>query len=72
MPNGVEALRTGGPNAGLMGLLAGRAVRFVVGENTLRSRNLAAVEFPGYVGTVPSGVVELVVRQAEGWNYLRP
>ncbi|MDK2989358.1 MAG: uncharacterized protein PWR16_887 [Methanoculleus sp.] len=70
--DGVEGIRAGGPNAGLMDMLAGRGVRFVVCENTLRSRNLTMENFPGYVETVPSGIVELVVRQAEGWCYLRP
>jgi len=70
--DGVEPLRTGSPQAALMAQLADRGVRFVVCENTLRSRNLSEKDFPGYVGTVPSAIVELVVRQAEGWHYLRP
>jgi intracellular sulfur oxidation DsrE/DsrF family protein len=70
--DGVEGLRAGGPNAALMDLLASYGTRFAVCANTLRSRNLTAKDFPGYVETVPSGVVELVVRQAEGWCYIRP
>lgn len=70
--DGAEELRTGSPQAALMAQLADRGVRFVVCENTLRSRNLSEKDFPGYVGTVPSAIVELVVRQAEGWQYLRP
>ncbi|MCM2465459.1 DsrE family protein [Methanoculleus oceani] len=70
--DGVEGLRAGGPNTDLMGLLAGQGVRFLVCEQALRSRNLTPENFPGYVETVPSGIVELVVRQAEGWCYLRP
>jgi intracellular sulfur oxidation DsrE/DsrF family protein len=37
----------------------------------LPSRDLVAEDFPGYVKTVPSGVVQLVDRQAEGWYYIR-
>lgn len=70
--DGVEGLCTAGPNTALMGLLSSYGVRFVVCANTLRSRNLTADDFPGYVEVVPSGVVELVVRQAEGWSYIRP
>ncbi len=70
--DGVEGLRAGGPNTDLMGLLVGQGVRFLVCEQALRSRNLTPENFPGYVETVPSGIVELVVRQAEGWCYLRP
>jgi intracellular sulfur oxidation DsrE/DsrF family protein len=70
--DGVEGLRAGGPNTDLMGLLVGQGVRFLVCEQALRSRNLTPENFPDYVSTVPSGIVELVVRQAEGWCYLRP
>ncbi|MDV2481441.1 hypothetical protein F8E02_05365 [Methanoculleus sp. Wushi-C6] len=69
---GVEGLRTGSSHAELMERLAESGVRFVVCENTLRSRNILRSDFPGYVGTVPSAIVELVVRQAEGWRYLKP
>ncbi|WP_214021399.1 hypothetical protein [Methanoculleus sp.] len=55
-----------------MDLLAGRGVLSAICETTLRSRSLTAENFPGYVEIVPSGIVELVVRQAEGWHYLRP
>mgnify|MGYP005832070253 CR=1 FL=1 len=70
--DGVEELRTGSPHAELMDLLAGRGVWFVICESTLLSRNLSIGDFPGYVGTVPSGVVELVVREIGGWCYLKP
>ncbi len=62
--DGVEGIRAGGPNAGLMDLLAGRGVRLVVCEQTLGSRNLTAENLPGYVETVPSGIVELVLHPA--------
>jgi len=55
-----------------MDLLVGQGVRFLVCEQALRSRNSPPEIFPDYVSTVPSGIVELVVRQAEGWCYLRP
>lgn len=69
---GVEGLRTGGPDAGLKDPLVGHGVRFVVCENALRSLNLSEKDFPGYVGTVLSGIVERVISQAEGWCNLRP
>ncbi len=70
--DGVEGLRAGGPNTDIMDLLVGQGVRFLVCEQALRSRNSPPEIFPDYVSTVPSGIVELVVRQAEGWCYLRP
>ncbi len=62
--DGVEGLRASGPNTVLMGLLASHGAGFVVCANTLRSRNLTAEDFPDYVETVPSGVVEPVIRPA--------
>ena len=70
--DGVEGLRTGGSQAALMDLLASQGVRFVLCENTLRSRDLPVEDFPDYMETVPSGVVELVLKQEEGWCYVRP
>jgi intracellular sulfur oxidation DsrE/DsrF family protein len=69
---GVEGLRTGTSHTALLEELAERGVRFVVCENTLRSRSIPRSDLPDVVGTVPSAIVELVVRQAEGWCYLRP
>ena len=69
--DGVEGLRAGGPNTDLMGLLAGHGVRFVVCEDTLRSRSLSEKDFPGYGEVVGSAIVELIVKQAGGWYYIR-
>lgn len=70
--DGVEGFRADGPNTTLMDQLVDKGVRFVVCANTLRSRDLAKENFPDYVDTVPAGIVELVIRQAEGWHYVRP
>ncbi|HOI57892.1 MULTISPECIES: DsrE family protein [unclassified Methanoculleus] len=69
---GVEGLRTGTSHTALLEEFAESGVRFVVCENTLHSRNIPRSDFPGYIGTVPSAIVELIVRQAEGWCYLKP
>ncbi|HEX7383119.1 MAG TPA: DsrE family protein [Burkholderiaceae bacterium] len=41
-------------------------------ENTMRGQKLVPADMIPAVGYVPSGVVELVKRQKEGWAYLRP
>ncbi len=69
---GVEGLRTGTSHTALLEEFAESGVRFVVCENTLHSRNIPRSDFPGYIGTVPSAIGELIVRQAEGWCYLKP
>ena len=41
-------------------------------ENTMRARKLAKPDMLDGIGYVPSGVVEIMKRQQEGWSYLRP
>lgn len=41
-------------------------------RNSMASQELAEADLAEGVTTVPSGVAHLVVRQAEGWSYLRP
>ena len=70
--DGVKGFCADGPNTAFMDRLADQGVQFVVCANSLRSRNLVIEDFPDYVSTVPAGIAELVVRQAEGWSYVRP
>lgn len=51
--------------------LTSRNVRFVACENTM-ARKKATVEdlVPG-VDTVPSGLVEIIFKQEEGWSYIK-
>lgn len=41
-------------------------------ENTMRNQKLVHADMHPGVSYVPSGVVEIVRRQQEGWAYLRP
>ena len=41
-------------------------------ENTMAAQKLTAADMLGGIGYVPSGVVELIKRQRDGWAYLRP
>ena len=47
-------------------------VHMVACENTLTSRKIDRADMHPGVGFVPSGVVEIVERQRQGWSYLRP
>lgn len=40
-------------------------------ENTMRGQHLTHADMLGKIGYVPSGVAELVKRQAEGYAYIR-
>ena len=47
-------------------------VKVAACENTMRNQKLVHADMHPGVSYVPSGVVEIVRRQQEGWAYLRP
>jgi intracellular sulfur oxidation DsrE/DsrF family protein len=47
-------------------------VKFALCENTMRRTKLVKEDLMPFMATVPSGVSELVRKQAEGWAYLKP
>lgn len=58
--------------AGRMEELARYGVRFAACRNAMRGLHIDADELLPFIQTVPSGVVELVFRQEEGYAYIRP
>ena len=52
--------------------LRGRGVRFVACENTLAEKSIPKGDLLEGVGTVPSGAVEVIRKQHEGYAYFRP
>lgn len=56
----------------LMTELSRSGVRFAACRNAMRSLKIESGELLPFVQTVPSGVVELVLRQEEGYAYIRP
>jgi intracellular sulfur oxidation DsrE/DsrF family protein len=51
--------------------LAKKGVVFVVCENTLKQRNLTKDIFLPLSGFVPSAILELVIKQEQGWIYIK-
>lgn len=47
-------------------------VDFVACNNALKAWQIEVQELPGHVRVVPSGVVEIVHKQKEGYYYIRP
>lgn len=47
-------------------------VKFAACSNTMRQRGITKEELVEYFEIVPSGVGELVKKQAQGWAYIRP
>ena len=47
-------------------------VRVVACENTMASMKLTKADMHDDIGYAPSGVVEIMKRQGQGWSYIRP
>ncbi len=52
--------------------LAAQGVRFAACQHSLASRGLTAADLVPFAQVVPSGIGEVVRRQAEGWLYVHP
>lgn len=64
-------LRTNAAQVARMETLSSQGVRFFACENTLKRRSLSKADLLPYVGTVDSGVAQVVRRQQQGWQYIR-
>lgn len=49
-----------------------RGVRIVACENSMKAIKLRSVDMNKSIDYVPSGVTEITIKQAEGWQYIRP
>ncbi len=52
-------------------VLAARHVHFVACENSMRMQHLTPADLAPGVTSVPSGVVEVVTKQEQGWPYIK-
>ena len=70
---GVEAMRnTYESNVLRIHHLSKQGVKFTVCANSIKHFGIAPDELVPEAEIVPSGVSELVKKQAEGWAYIRP
>lgn len=51
--------------------LKGKGVEFAACENTLRDRKMLKTEIVSEAFFVPAGIIEVVLKQEEGWRYLK-
>jgi intracellular sulfur oxidation DsrE/DsrF family protein len=47
-------------------------IKVLACENTMRNQKLTKADMNTDLGYVPTGVVEIMQRQAQGWAYIRP
>jgi len=68
---GVDGLKADSPAAARITEVMKAGVPVYACQNTMRARNLTAADLLPGLGYVPSGVVEVMRRQREGWSYIR-
>jgi intracellular sulfur oxidation DsrE/DsrF family protein len=68
---GIDMLRKDSPVAARVAEALRSGVRVVACQNTMRARKLAPADMLPEIGAVPSGVVEIMQRQRDGYAYLR-
>lgn len=56
----------------MVSALMKRGVRFVACENTMRKKSVTKDDLIGGALTVPSGAVEVIRKQSQGYGYFRP
>ena len=59
-------------HADFVAKLIAQGVHFVACENTLREKSIPREKLLPDVGTVPSGAVEVIRKQQEGYGYFKP
>ena len=64
-------LKSGSKVASHIAELAQKDVQFVACENTMARRQSTVRDLVPGAGTVPSGLVEIILRQEEGWSYVK-
>lgn len=69
---GLEMLKAESEVANRISEMVDSGVKVMACQNTMRSRKVEPADMNPKVGYVPSGVVEIMRRQQQGYAYLRP
>ena len=69
---GIGMLKADAPVSNRVGDAVKGGVKVSACENTMRGQKLTKEDMNPAVGYVPSGAAEIMIRQGEGWAYLRP
>jgi intracellular sulfur oxidation DsrE/DsrF family protein len=48
-----------------------KAIKLVVCENTMKQKKIVRSQLLPFVSTVPMAIAELVIKQEQGWSYLK-
>jgi intracellular sulfur oxidation DsrE/DsrF family protein len=68
---GISFLGNGSSATADIKALAAKHVRFVACQNAMRMKHMTAADLIPGVEMVPSGLVEVVKKQEQGWSYIK-
>ena len=68
---GLNMVKKGSPVEAEVEALQLAHVRFVACEHTMQAQHVTLADLLKGLETVPSGVVEVVTRQEQGWSYIK-
>lgn len=69
---GIQMLKAGSPLASRISEAVGNKVKVVACKNTMAGNQLTEADMLKDIGYVPSGVVEVMRKQEQGYAYIRP
>lgn len=69
---GIQLLKAGSPIAKRISEAVGNRVKVVACRNTMAATKLVEADMLSDIGYVPSGVVEVMRKQQQGYAYIRP
>ncbi len=69
---GLRLLLKHNVHAGMIGALHAEGVEFAACHNTMNKLHLTKADLNPVAHVVPGGVIEIMRRESEGWNYIRP
>ena len=69
---GIQMLKAGSPLATRISEAVGNKVKVVACKNTMAGNQLTEADMLKDIGYVPSGVVEVMRKQEQGYAYIRP
>ena len=69
---GIGMLKAEAPTANRITEATQAGIKVVACENTMTVQKLTKADMHAAIGYAPSGVVEIMSRQSEGWAYVRP
>ena len=69
--SGIELVLQEAAMANIVELLYHKGIQFLVCQNTLNQKNLDHKSLLSFCKIIPSAMAHLIVRQSEGWSYIK-